>query len=233
MNDESLQDGATLSLTLRPRAVLNVLAAGAVILLGLHYVGLAFDRDGGRWSENIRRLSDLNDELSIGTWYSSGLLLSAAAASFVAARRDRSDRRMSWYLLTAAFTFLSADEAASIHEMGDGLHDALGIDTATTFLWTVPYGLAGLGLAWIILPFLKGLPRETLTLLLVSAVVYVGAAIGLELLAAFFREIEQDSLVDHVTIPIEEAAEMLGVTIFIVGVIAHVGRIPAADRTLV
>jgi hypothetical protein len=111
--------------------------------------------------------------------------------------------------------FLSIDEATSIHETGDSLHEFLGIETATTFLWTVPYAIAVLLLAAGLYRFFVSLPSRTRKLFVLSAAIYLGGALGLELVAAVAREFDQDSLVENFLIPIEEGMEMLGASVFI------------------
>jgi hypothetical protein len=62
---------------------------------------------------------DLRQENNLPTWYSSSsLLFSAALLALIAkARREAGDREaIYWVILAIAFTFLSIDEAASLHE---------------------------------------------------------------------------------------------------------------------
>jgi len=206
----------SLSIRVRPLSLLVTLGAIAVGLVVAHYLGDVIG-DGGDagWRSQIARLTDLNDESSVGTWYSSVLLLTVAGVALLHAGQAVSSRRLKWGILGAVFVFLSIDEATSIHEAGDSLHDFLGIETATTFLWTVPYAIAVLFLAAGFYRFFLSLPRRTRKLFVLSAAIYLGGALGLELVAALSREFDLDSLVENVLIPIEEGMEMLGASVFI------------------
>lgn len=202
-------------MTIRPLPFLVVLVALAVGFLGLNYAGHLIGAGEDRWRGEIWRLADLNDESGVGTWYSSLLLVVAGALSaYQMTSSDRSDQRR-WAVLAAVFVFLSVDEATEIHETADALHDVLDIDTATTFLWTLPYSVALVALTVSMYPFLRRQPVRTQRLFVLSAIVYLGGGLGLELVAVAARELDWDRFVSIVLIPIEETLEMLGVSMFL------------------
>lgn len=172
----------------------------------------------------LLRLTDLKEEVSIGTWYSSSILLVSSLLLFMITLIEKKANRLyanHWRFLSIVFLFLSLDEAASIHEVGDGLHDVFGVNTSTTFLWTIPYSVALLLLIFFYFRFLLNLPRKTRRLFLFSGGIFVAGALGLELVAAALTQIGFATFVP-LTVLVEEFCEMLGVTVFIYALIDHI-----------
>ena len=173
------------------------------------------------------RLTDLKEEVSIGTWYSSSILLISSLLLFLIALIEKKKNHSftsHWKLLSFIFLFLSLDEAASIHEVGDGLHDILGINTATTFLWTVPYTILLVFLIFWYYKFLSYLPKKTRNLFLISGGIFIFGALGLELFAAVLTQFGWANMVP-LTVIIEEFCEIFGVTLFIYALTSHIGSL--------
>ncbi len=114
---------------------------------------------------------------------------------------------------------MAADEALVLHErlikpmrayLGD---DAYGI---FYFAWVVPY-IAVIGiLAPFFLAFLLRLPARTRLAFCAAAILYLGGAIGFELVEGRFVELHgARNLTYSVLTTIEESLEMAGVIIFI------------------
>ncbi|MGI9271313.1 MAG: hypothetical protein ACR2QT_06020 [Woeseiaceae bacterium] len=122
--------------------------------------------------------------------------------------------------MSLVFLFLSADEASQIHEKLDVLHTILEIETATTFLWTLPYSIIVLVLAIVYFRFLTRLPIPTKRLFVLSAIVFLSGAVGLELLAAALRQMQFDRFVS-ITVVLEEMLEMIGAAIFVYALVRH------------
>lgn len=107
----------------------------------------------GSWS--VRRLLDLNGEITVAAWLSSAILLAVAGVAAVIAvyesALDRSrGRRAGWWTMAALFVALSADEAAMLHELtGIIASRRLGeVDALPgVFLWVVVMAPVGLALA--------------------------------------------------------------------------------------
>lgn len=162
----------------------------------------------------------LDNESSVPTWYSSvGLLLAALllAAIFVV-RFLQGDRfRWHWGGLGVLFALLSIDEVAMFHEYPiDPLREALHADGLLYYTWVIPgaafVGLIGLGFA----RFLLHLPARTRNGFLLAGVVFVGGAIGVEMLSG--RQASrsgEENLSYALIITAEESCEMLGVVLFI------------------
>jgi hypothetical protein len=153
--------------------------------LGHHDATIAFE--GGPW-----------------TWLSVGLLLVTAWA-LVAATRDRADRRW-WLAVAAGFVYLAVDEGLMVHErfndvVGSG-NDAYG--------WALPGAVLALGAA---LPFARWFFRLEPPLrnqLLVAALLFIGGAIGFEVLAGMRELAVGFDRVFFVLTTIEEVLEVAG-----------------------
>jgi hypothetical protein len=183
----------------------------------------------------LRRVS-LIAEGTIPSWYSSLLLASAsvllAAAAFAEPRRGR-DGRQSWAVLSVIFLYLSADEAAALHETTVPVLVKLGI--ASGFLY---YPWVVLGIVFVVLlalylfPWLRGLERQTRRLFLISACLFVGGAVGFEMIGARLAESTGSSAtVPWVTLAaVEEGLEMLGSSVFVYALLTHLQRVAGGFR---
>ena len=165
---------------------------------------------------------DLDVEQSIYTWFSTVLLASAAALlSVLATAVWHSGRpyRWHWALLALIFLGLSADEALSLHEWLSGyVSDALGTDGYLYFAWVIPLGLAALIGLVAYLPFIASFPRDLAAWLLVSAMLFIGGAVGVEMLAGNVVSSDgaaRESGAYRVLVHLEEGLEGLGVIVFI------------------
>lgn len=159
-------------------------------------------------------------EANLPTWYSSIALL---AASFVLclialSKRFQSDQyTFHWFFLSGLFFLLSVDEVATIHECAiepmRKLIDARGV---LHYAWVIPGGLFVLAVGGLMLRFLISLPARTRNLFVIAGAVFVGGAIGVEMISAYhaFSHGEKN-LLYALIITFEEAMEMLGVIIFI------------------
>ena len=206
--------------------ILKYLAIG-LALTGL--IGLLSNQFLGDFllKPTFLRLTDLKEEVSIGTWYSSSILLISSFLLFLIARIEKKNNNSftaHWQFLSIIFLFLSLDEAASIHEVGDGLHDILGVNTATTFLWTVPYTILLIFFIFGYYRFLVGLPKKTRRLFIISGGIFIAGALGLELLSAILTQFELANMVPFVVI-VEEFFELFGVTLFIYALISHISSL--------
>lgn len=188
-----------------------ILALAAVHLLraGMLY-GLGVDRFG-----NILSKFNLNSEAVIPSWFSS-LLLAASAVivlSIAAMKHAVQDRhRLGWLLMGLTFVYLSVDEAAMLHEMwGIYLNDRTDWTGAFFYRPTLPNmimaGVVGLAL----LPLVLSLGLATKIRLAVAVGLYLGGAIGVEMLGAAQHADEgTKNLRYELLVAVEETLEMGG-----------------------
>lgn len=220
-------------ITIAPWAVtlpLTLMAAClAVVSLGLASYWVYSQRE---YVTGFALLS-LDKEQSVPALYSTFLLLAAAAVLLFVAMLERGSRDVrKWQLLALGFAVMALDENLALHEriiepmrnlLGGGKEGArLGI---FYFAWVIPaLGMvAALGVYF--LPFLLRLPRQTMFALMAAAAVYLGGAVGVELIEGWWREGHgYRSLGFHLLVTLEESMEMAGTIALIHGLLRHVAR---------
>jgi hypothetical protein len=198
------------------------LAAGHLGTGAVHY-GLGFDRQLG-----LRPLLNLNGEANLPAWFSAALLLAAAAVLAVIWRTTPAGAgsgRRYWAVLAAVFVFLSADEAAEIHEMLNPLREHFGNGGLLYWAWVVPYGIAGLALVAAYARFLTRLPSRTARLFVASGVLYVGGALVLEMAGGMVMDrVGRGTLPVVALYTLEELAEMSAVVLFIYALLDYLAQ---------
>jgi hypothetical protein len=192
------------------------------MVLGLVVAGglAAFVRvvPGDRVRAHLVRMFDLDTEANIPTWYSSSTLLLCAGlltVIFLSKRRVRDPAARNWGWLAAVFLCLSLDEAAAIHEQaGYFFRDRLHAGGLLHFAWVIPGAILVAVFVLSFRKFLRDLPLDTRVRFVVAGAVYVGGALGLELVEGAVFESAGKNAVFHVLVLVEETLEMVGVLIF-------------------
>ena len=123
-----------------------------------------------------------------------------------------------WRLLSKIFIFLALDEALQIHEILiiPGLRHQ--VHPALVSTWVVPYAGLALIVLWRFRRFLGSIPKATASRLLQSGAVYIGGAIGMEMIGSFAVRsslIRLHSLWYGAITGLEEALELLGIILLI------------------
>lgn len=134
-----------------------------------------------------RKTINVDSESSVPTWASSAGLPLAAAMLFSISRRAAGWRKH-WLGLAVLFAGLSMDEAVSFHEKTiQPLRDAFDLGGVFFFAWVVPAAIAVGVLALVLRRFVWAIEPPERWILVLSAVLYVGEALGMELLARVQR----------------------------------------------
>lgn len=160
-------------------------------------------------------LLDIDSEESLFNWLSSTALFVDALLLFLVAS-ERHLRNLPfaayWFVLAIGFVGLSIDETASLHEKLSGmLHNALQTTGLFAFAWVIPAMIFCAVLALFYIPFLRGLERRIARALLLSGLLYVGGAVGVEMIAgAVYERLALDSLPYRMVTSVEEALEISG-----------------------
>ncbi len=216
-----------LVISLRPRTVALVLAliAGylAVQSLAARYIVEATASPPNLLT-NLIQVLNVNRESSLPAWYSSGLLLLAAALLAVNAALHRQERyARHWAGLAAIFLYLSADEAAAIHEeFTDPLQTALNTSGYLSFAWVIAGAAFVLVVGVLYARFVLHLPPATRRGMIAAAVLYVGGALVIESISANQWELDGGSSLLYSAIgTLEELCEMLGVIVLIYTLLAY------------
>ena len=205
-------------LVLVPRKVIRILLAIAFTCCVLGALGQGIEVITQK--ENFFGLGafDLNEEGTISAWYSSMLLLLASAILGVIAWARRGERfGRHWGWLSGIFLYLSLDEALAIHEDADLAQAVLD---KSHFIYGDAWVFVGAAFAAIVAfsfrKFLLALPRQIRNGMLRAGAIYVGGAVGLEVVGSYFDSLwGKETLVRVVVITLEEGLEMLGVILFL------------------
>jgi hypothetical protein len=170
------------------------------------------------------RLLDTDAENSVGAWFNSAQLLVCALllASIALAPTVRA-LRWRWWVLAAGFAVMSVDEIVAVHEVAAyRFAAAIAAEGAWAEIWVVPAAVFALGVGLVMLPLLRSLPRPTLVLLVLAAVVYLGGALGLELVGSVAADAAgRDSLAYQLSATVEELFEGLGLAVLATGLASY------------
>lgn len=219
---------ALTSYSLRAERVALTLGAVAAVLIVAHLLTMQANFNPAlglkeRFGFEYWHLAifDLDEEESFGTWFSSGILLVAAALLLHQARvlRIQGETWHRWWLvLGIGFCVLSMDEVVGMHEYVNTLLE----DTPWTVFGFWIFALVALAY----LPFLWHHRWRTTALFLLAGLVYGGGAVGVE----HFTDSQVNSLHYNMWTALEEGMEMTGVILFIYAILDHMRGV--ADRVV-
>ena len=215
------------TICIRPKTILSIQLAAIFILLILNLLGIYLSLFTEVAFAKTHRLVDFNQEANIPTFYSSLVMVLCSLLLFVitALTKKAGTGYWCWLWLGMIFLFLSFDEAAAIHEIFIGITKrTFNLSGYFNYAWVVPYGLGVLVLAGLYIPFLRSLPRHTLLLFLVSGVVFVAGAIGLEMIGGNAHESQGAAGLYAVIYTLEELLEMLGMALFLYALLDYLSE---------
>lgn len=128
-----------------------------------------------------------------------------------------------WLILGALFFLLGFDEAASVHEKVIPILQGYGARGMFHFAWVIPAAALLVVLAAFYLRWLLALPGEIRRLMVVSALVYVGGALLVEMPEGAYAEIYgQNTFLFHLFTVVEESFEMMGLSLFSYALLVYV-----------
>ncbi|MBK6776502.1 MAG: hypothetical protein IPG74_11935 [Flavobacteriales bacterium] len=207
--------------------MLRMLLAIVTGLLCMHLFLLWLREGLGMEARALTMLFDLDHEANIPTLFSVLLFASAGVLLLISYRTvlHAGRRQWQWRLLAFIFFFLALDEGSQIHEKCiEAVHRLMGgiPHASLTYAWVIPYGLAVVGLALVMAPFLLKLRKRTLWLFIISAAVYVGGALITEMLqGAATVDGGETSLLYLLLNTKEETLEMIGLALFNYALLDH------------
>ena len=186
------------------------------ILISIHTALTVFHYEYAELPWLVRQIFDVDEEDSIPTWYSASALLFTAFVLWLLAhglRISNHPRRGYWYGLSFGFGLLSLDEIAGLHET---------FNSVTEISWAVPGGVLALLVGMIYARFLFTLPGRIAVVMAVGGAVFIGGAVGVELLTEpFLYNDALDTLQYNIWTAVEEGMEMAGVLLFLGAVLKH------------
>jgi hypothetical protein len=224
-NDQALIKAGKVTKVLSAAALLLVIASSGSLLVG-YLTGYS-----SVFVHKVMKLFYLDLELNVPAFFSALILLMAAAllSAIFYLRMSASEKGTAyWAVLAAGFTFMAFDEVAALHErMIEPMRAMLGEHDlgALYFAWVVPAGVVVLFLGIYFLKFLWNLPASTRNYFVIAGFIFLGGAFGLELFEGKHAELYgKEDLIYYTLVTCEEAMEMLGVMVFIHGLINYISE---------
>jgi len=208
--------------TRRLRSLL-MLAVTLVATAGLtaEVARLGFEVENGEYASEVFSLSQ---EGNFPTWFSGGLhLFAALLLSLVALGTKQSGRPYArhWTFLAFAFFYISLDEVVTIHEKLNHVFDLGG---ALRFSWILFAGVLVLLLGLSYRTFLQHLTPPIRRGFVLAGAVFITGAMLMEIpLGLWFEAYGEDNFGYMLIDWVEETLEMVGISLFICSVLAHLG----------
>jgi hypothetical protein len=226
----SQQPDFIFSLSARRLAFVSVWGTGILLLLHIAAHFIYFRMPDRGFALNLVKRFGLNRDGNVPTLYSAFLLFAAAAFLYLvykgAKAKGEKNAFSHWLVLCFLFIFLGLDEATQIHEFTSGIVKKIADRPLPGFLrhaWIIPYLLliGAVGLHY--LRFVLKLPARTRNQFIVAGLVYVGSAMGLEMLEGMYEARGGHALLVLQLQTIEETFEMLAVILFNYALMQYLG----------
>ena len=161
---------------------------------------------------------NLDEEFNLTAFYSGMLLGMASFLLNKLGQLSGKRQRQNWIILSRVFLFLAIDEIFQIHELFVIPELRQYVHPSLASIWVIPYAAIAAYFAIKFVPFFISQGRKTSQLSLVSGVIYVMGAIGMEACNSWLvmtGEISRQGFWYEAISGIEEFLEMTGIIIFI------------------
>ena len=193
-------------------AILHIIACLPMFFMGRSYPLGFFSLDG---EHNLPAI------FSVALLWCSALLAGCIAWAGGQGRLNR----IYWLGLALAFLVAGMDEAIMFHErLTEMVRQHMDATGVFHFAWVVPYAVLLLLLVVIYSRFFFALPADTRKHIALAAILYVGGAIGFEMLGGAWVESHGKDAIYYLLATIEELLEMSGAIAFIYAFTFHIGR---------
>jgi hypothetical protein len=239
MAEQSLASGARIEIGRAPARTLAVAipmgllwrvqvgAALALVLLYLFTQGVKLSA-GYPYFFGLVPMLDLDAEANLPSFFQAEGFIACGLALLVAAQQARAGAARyaaHWLVLALAAFYLGFDEAAMLHDrMGPVAMQAIGAKP-NHIDWVLPMGILTTLFALYMMPFLAGIERRTARAFALAGAIFVGGAVGAELLGKLASErYGYESYPYVLTVALEEGMEMLGVAVFLRAILRHLAH---------
>ena len=206
-----------------PKKLLVVFSGLSCLLVLLHLItGLL------RWQFDHPLLDatwifDVSGDVTIQTWYSALMLgICSALLTFIGWTKLSAYKghARKWFALGAIFLTMSIDEVSMIHEtLGDIFGELVNVPLLNGlfhYVWVIPGFFLVVSVVLFTLPLALSLPSEIKILLTLSAVIFVGGGLGIEMINGKIEYLYGGrSMLYALGTALEELCEMLGVSLLI------------------
>lgn len=225
------------SISLSPRQV--GLTLGSIITF---FILAALAGQVARWffgaddAASLMRWIDVEGEKNPPALFAGLQLLLAAAVAWITARCDSvQSRKRGWFVLSLGMAWMAFDEVFFMHErLIEPTKAIIGTENLgpLTYAWVVPAIIIVAAFAVYFAGFLRRLPAPVRNRLLLAGGVFVGGAIGLEMVGGWYWSTQGNDFTQSLIVIVEEALEFSGICLFIVATLRfvenHVGPIKLA-----
>ncbi len=219
--------------SIRLLVVLSAITLGLLVLhFGLQYLNwVVFGQQQGQIYELANRF-DVDDEVSVPTWYSQILLLFIGLAAFAAAylSEKKAVARL-WAVFGTIGVVYSIDEGSGLHEFVlQTLHvtffeDASSTKSDNAWLIILPFVLLIAG--WLVWSMIRYLPKRTMLLFVLAGFVFLTGAVGIDLLTSVTER--ESFLHQGILAGLEEALEIFGSIIALYAIVDYIEKIHATQ----
>ena len=230
--DKNSNERVISQISLNPASIAGVLGAVTFILVFASVATQSADYLTGHNSAFLHKMVkvfNLDLEQNVSSFFSMLLLLFTSlllAFITVLKRKQKASYLFEWAILSIGFLFMTFDESTQIHEkLIEPMRAILGGKNLGIFYyaWVVPAIGLVLFLSLFFLKFLWSLPAKPRLTFIISGIIYIGGAIGMELIGGNYAEIHgRDNLIYIALTTIEESLEMLGVIVFIWALLEYI-----------
>lgn len=171
----------------------------------------------------IRRLFLLDYEKTFPTFFSAMALLACAICAALIWRQEKSAKTSEaslWGFVALILGYMAVDEAVEVHELTIPIVAALWKNSPIQFGWVVPFGILAIVIAARLVPLWWRQPTDIRRDLFIAGVVYVGSAIGMEIVGGAYAKavgtkgLDYDMIYQAIVMT-EEAGEMIGVALLL------------------
>ena len=210
------------ALNFSTQKIIKILLISIVILILLSFL----EKIAINWlnefsnTQFTTRFFGLDEEANFPTLYSTLTLgfCSLLLAIIASIKKEiNSHNTKLWRILALIFLFLAIDESCSIHEI---LIPIIRIPFKTTgflyFPWVIPAVILLIVFLIVFRTFIFNLPIKIRSLFLLSGGIYIGGALGMELIGGYLVDNSGlETTAYWIAYSIEEFLEMFGIVIFI------------------
>lgn len=174
------------SLHITARSIALGLTIVGVPLLLAHVFVLTMNFGFGRgYLFGLAEKFNLNDEMNFPTLVATLELLACSAMLAANAYFRPGGRKQAagWWVMCAIFAFLAFDENIGLHEMTSGpTSQLLQADWVPEYAWMLPYSVALLIAASVLLPWFLKVDRASQIRFVIGGAIFVSGALGIEIL---------------------------------------------------
>lgn len=208
------------------RMVLIAATAVVALLIALHFLlqylnWEVYYQQNGQVYELANRF-DLDDEVSVPTWFSQILMLLIGSAALLAAYvQTKKEARRLWLMIGVLGIGFCIDEAAGLHEFAlQTLHvtffkDAKPTESDNAWLLVLPFILLIGG--WLLWRMVQVVPKRTIGIIALSGTIFLTGAIGIDLLTSLTER--ESFLHQGILVGLEEGLELLATAVVLYAVV--------------